>query len=361
MSDAQLAGPTQDEPAQTDAGKRPSRKRLIIQAVIGVAVMVGIFVVLLPDMGNYEQAFFSLGNIPIWAVFGLAVACILNIALYPLTVLVSVPGLKYWPGFMERQVGFLISCAIPGGGVFAVGAQYRILSYYNVTAARAAAAVTADAVWVYLLTLAMPSIAIGWLVIEGRNSTGYATLAIIGALVVIVSIVLIYLVLRNEDSAQKVGRFAQRLVDPVMKRFKKEPPDLEVALLAFRNNAHDLVSKRWKAITLTNAIAQLTPFLILTIALAGLGAYPGTLTLGEVFAAYSIALLLVSIPITPGGLGTVDFALIALLKSFGCEGDIAVAADVLWRLVWFLPQILAGIGSMFAFFLVQRRSARLQE
>jgi uncharacterized membrane protein YbhN (UPF0104 family) len=55
-------------------------------------------------------------------------------------------------------------------------------------------------------------------------------------------------------------------------------------------------------------------------------------------------------------LGTVDLALVALLKSFGAPGEIAVAADVLWRVVWFLPQILAGVVSMIVFFFIQRRA-----
>jgi hypothetical protein len=83
------------------------------------------------------------------------------------------------------------------------------------------------------------------------------------------------------------------------------------------------------------------------------------LTLIEIFAAYSIALLLVSIPVSPGGLGTVDFALVTILTAFGCDPEIALAADLLWRLVWFLPQILSGVGSMLAFF-VQQRRARAQ-
>ena len=93
---------------------------------------------------------------------------------------------------------------------------------------------------------------------------------------------------------------------------------------------------------MTNVAAQLTPLLVLWVALAALGATPGTLTLIEIFAAYSIALLLTAFPITPGGLGTVDAALIALLVAFGIESSTAVAADLLWRLFWFLPQLIVG-------------------
>jgi len=206
----------------------------------------------------------------------------------------------------------------------------------------------------------MPAIAIGLLFLEGRNTVGYATIAILGAVAVVISIIVIVIVIRNEAGAVKVGTFAHKIIAPAARRFHKEPPNTVEALVEFRLNAYDLVTTRWKAISVANAAAQLTPFLVLVTSLAALGAFPGSLTLIEIFAAYSIALLLVSIPISPGGLGTVDLALVAILKAFGCDPELALAADLLWRVVWFLPQILTGVGSMFAFFIQQRRRASAQ-
>jgi uncharacterized protein (TIRG00374 family) len=353
--------PATDEPDEAEltsgaAAGRPSRKRLIITMVLGTIVMVGIFVVVLPQLGDYNEAFEELAKMPFYWVAAIVVAGLINIFIYPYTVLVSVPGLRYWHGFIERQVGFLISAGIPGGGAFAVAAQYKILNFYKVAPARSAAAVSADAVWVYLLTLSMPALAIGLLFIEGRNTVGYATIALLGALVVVISIVVIVIVIRNEAGAVRVGNFAHKIIAPVARRFHKEPPNTVEALVEFREHAYDLVTTRWKAITVANTAAQLTPFLVLVTSLAALGAFPGSLTLIEIFAAYSIALLLVSIPISPGGLGTVDLALVTILTAFGCDPEIALAADLLWRLVWFVPQILTGVGSMFAFFVQQRRA-----
>ncbi len=361
MTDESTTGPqvpTDLEPDLPGNSKKPSKKRLIITAVLGIAVMVGIFTVIFPKLGDYGAALKQLEDLPLPWVTALIFAGLLNIFAYPFTVLVSVPGLKYWAGFIERQVGFLISCAIPGGGVFAVGAQYRILAFYKVPPAQSAAAVTADAVWVYLLTFAMPAISVGLLMIEGRNTAGYGFVAFLGAAIVVVSVVAITFTLRSEAGARKVASFINRIVNPIMKKLKKQTPDVEGALLTFRLHAHDLVAKRWKAITVANAVAQLTPFVVLVCALGALGAWPDELTLIEIFAAYSIALLLVAVPISPGGLGTVDLALVALLTAYGVDGPTAVAADVLWRVVWFLPQILTGVGSMITFFFLQRRAQK---
>ena len=88
--------------------------------------------------------------------------------------------------------------------------------------------------------------------------------------------------------------------------------------------------------------AQMAPLLVLWAALEGLGVTRTELSLVELFAAFSVALVLTAFPITPGGLGTVDAALIALLIAFGVDSSTAVAADLLWRLVWFMPQLLVG-------------------
>lgn len=360
MSD-QLAGGSACDPATGDPGAgefgspRMSRKRIVITAIVGIVVMVGVFALLLPQVGSYEQAFAELGDMEWVWVIGLILACVINLAVYPFTVLVSVDGLGYWRGFAERQVGFLISCAIPGGGVFAVGVQYRILARYGVSPSRSAAAVAADAVWTYLLTLALPALGVTLLIIDGRGTAGYLLIAVLGLLAVGISILVIVTVLRSESGARRVGLLGARLVGPVVRKLGRPEVDLVTPLLRFREQAHELATQRWGRLTLTNFVAQTTPYLVLVCALGGLNAFDGDLSLAEVFAAYSIALLLVSIPITPGGLGTVDAALVALLVAFGVPGPQAVAADLLWRLVWFLPQILSGVIAFVVDIIAQHR------
>jgi uncharacterized protein (TIRG00374 family) len=98
--------------------------------------------------------------------------------------------------------------------------------------------------------------------------------------------------------------------------------------------------------------------LVLLAALAGLKAFPAHLSLVQCFAAYAIALLLTMFPLTPGGLGTVDAALVALLVGFGVDSSAALAADLIWRLVWFLPQLLVGLVALGIYKWDKRNMAR---
>lgn len=350
------AGANGDDDDEVFQPHHMSRRRIIVTAAIGVVIIVAVFLLVFPEFGSYQEALTELGEMSAWWAAALIIAGLLNLFLYPFTVLVSVDGLTYWQGFVERQVGFLISSAVPGGGVFAVGAQYRILSRYGVTGPLCAAAVAADAVWTYLLTLGLPALGVVLLVLDGRSAAGFITVSALGLLIVAVSIVVIVVVLRSEAGAERVGHLGERLVAPLMHKLRRPTPKLTRALRRFRRQAHDLVSQRWKKLTLTNFVAQTTPCLVLICALGGLGGFEGDLSLAEVFAAYSIAILLVSLPVTPGGLGTVDAALVAMLTAFGLPGSLAVAADLMWRLVWYLPQILVGAATFVVHLVASRRA-----
>ena len=339
------------------AEKRPSAKRAIITAVIGLVIMVAVFAFLFPQFANYGQAFEQLERLNWWWVLALVASSLLNIFVYPFTVQAALPYVRYRQAFVQRQAGFLVSNVLPGGGAFAVGTQYAILARYGVNRGAAAAAVSADAVWTYLMTLGTPAIAVILIVLEGRSTAGFLTIAILGFLVVVFSVIALTVALRSEEGAQRVGVFLQKPVDRLYRLIRKPPPNVVQVLLNFYGNAHDLVTQRWRQLTVTNIAAQLTPFVVLVVALLALGVFPQNITFVEAFAAYSIAILLVSFPITPGGLGTVDAALVALLVAFGADNATAVAADLVWRLVWFLPQLVVGAGAL-AWFSFQRRRSR---
>lgn len=342
-------------PAVSEPKKR-SKKRTIITAVIGLVIMVAVFAFLFPNFGSYEKAFAQIGQLDtIWIVVLIATGLV-NIAVYPLTANAAIPGLSYRAAFVDRQAGFLISNIIPGGGAVAVGTQYSILAKYGVPPTKSAAAVSADAIWTYLMVLGTPALAVVLLVIEGRSTAGFTSAAIIGLIVVLVSVVGIWLVLRSKESAEKLGRFLQPIANRLWKIFKRTAPDIENILSEYNIEASALVRERWLALTLTNALAQIAPWFVLVAALAGLGVFPSPITPIEAFAAFSIALLLTSFPITPGGLGTVDAALVLLLTGFGIENSTAVAADLIWRLVWFAPQLLVGLGAFGVFWWDRRRA-----
>ena len=68
-----------------------------------------------------------------------------------------------------------------------------------------------------------------------------------------------------------------------------------------------------------------------------------------VIAAFVVAGMLM-VPITPGGLGTVDALMISLLQSTGASAGAATAADLVWRAASYVPQIIVGIVALVLWF-----------
>ena len=100
-------------------------------------------------------------------------------------------------------------------------------------------------------------------------------------------------------------------------------------------------------ITATNVLQQLAQFAILAIAvfaIQGEGS-DNTVNIIEVFAAFAFARLGGFIPLTPGGLGTIDALLVGFLTTAGLTNDQAVAADMVWRALSYFPQVFIGIGT----------------
>jgi uncharacterized protein (TIRG00374 family) len=152
-------------------------------------------------------------------------------------------------------------------------------------------------------------------------------------------------VLRSEGGARTVGRWADRLVNPLTRRLARgRTIDLSGKLLDFRSSVVGVMQTRWLLVTLSTLLLQLTSWAILVLALRGLQAGAGgvMVTWTEALAAFSFARVASFIPITPGGLGTVDAALAALLTGFGATSSQALAADLVWRAASYVPQVLLG-------------------
>jgi uncharacterized protein (TIRG00374 family) len=79
----------------------------------------------------------------------------------------------------------------------------------------------------------------------------------------------------------------------------------------------------------------------------------------DLLVAYGLANILAAIPITPGGLGVVEFTLSGALVGFGVPASVAYFAVIAWRLVNFwLPIPLGGLA-YFSLRLTSRRRHRI--
>jgi uncharacterized protein (TIRG00374 family) len=117
------------------------------------------------------------------------------------------------------------------------------------------------------------------------------------------------------------------------------------SFVRFRNEAIDLLRRRWHVLTLATLAGHLTVFLLLLFCLRVFGVSAAEVDLIEAFAAWSLVRLLGSIPITPGGLGIVEVGLTTALVGFGGQNAEVVAAVLVYRFLSIVPTLVLGLLS----------------
>lgn len=341
----------------SDSGSAPSaspapaptatldKKKSIILGVIGIVFIVLIFWKVIPQIGSYSDAATALRGMSPLAIILIGASVVLYLVAYGLPFMAAAPGLKFWRSQQTNQAAFAISNGIPGGGAVGLAVQFGMLTSFRVTPTAATAAITAVGLWSTFVTLGLPILGVVALAASGQGSSTHVGIAVLGLAILVAAVTLFVLVMRSERLATAVGRFGNTLLKPFRGRIKAVAHvDLVGPITKFRGDMYGLLKTRWAYITGAQIAVSLTQFLILYVALRGVETEDGTNTsILVVFAAFAISQLGLMVPITPGGLGTVDAAMIALLVSFGVSNGDATAADLVWRATSYIPQIIIGI------------------
>jgi uncharacterized protein (TIRG00374 family) len=338
MSDVAAARPTLD------------KKRSIIVGLVGLAVMALIFARVIPRFGSYHGAIDSFEDMTPGALACIAASVALYLAAYGLPFVAATPGLSYRRSQQVNQASFAISNGVPAGGPFGLGLQYEMLASYGVDPIVSTAAITAVGVWGIFLTLGLTVLGVAAIQVSGLAASSYLLPAVLGVTLLVLVIVAFVLVVRSEQVARAIGTTADRLVTPIARRIRPGTRvDLVPAALKFRSDIADLVTRRWPAITGSQLSVSVTQFLIFYMSLRGVQGWgvAGTSLLAA-FGAFGVAQIGLMIPVTPGGLGIVDAAIIAILTALGAGAGDATAADLVWRAASFVPQMIIGVVALIA-------------
>ena len=339
-----MSTPTPADSAASPTGQLDKKKSLILGAV-GLFFIIIIFWKVIPQIGSYSDAIDAIKAMSTPAIILVIVMVLVYLTCYGFPFMAATPGLRFWPSEQINQAAFAISNGVPGGGAVGLAFQFGMLKSYAITPAASTSAITAVGIWSIFISLGFPILGVVALVVSGENGSSYVWAALLGLAALVFAIVGFTLVMRSERIARWAGRTGNRLVGPLRGRVKSlATDDLVEPITSFRSSMYGVLKQRWSRLTAAQVGVSVTQFLILYVALRGIEGWdsPGISVL-LVFAAFAISQLGMMIPITPGGLGTVDAVMISLLISFGVEPGDATAADLVWRAASYVPQIIIGI------------------
>lgn len=326
-------------PAPPKAPDKKARRNTLIQIGIAVAIIVVIFGFVLPQVIDYEQVWETIKSLEAWQLLALLAAGLFLYVPEGWLYKVLVPGLSLWKGIKAWVASTAVGSTIPAADLVTRYGMYRS---WGSPPENSMLGILLSGVFDNIVKFSLPVIAVILLGIIGVGDIEVLVIvSIIAAAVLIVTIVIAVGVVRSEAFTIRLGKWVQQAVNWVLAKLKKDPIEgLADRVVGFRDAAVDLVRAVWWKALLASTFGKLWAFGILVMSMRFVGFSQQELPLGDIFIVWAIVLLVQSIPITPGGIGIVEVAYLALFTQIlGQEHSNTIAAGVaLFRLVqWALP------------------------
>jgi putative heme transporter len=316
----------------------PARVRRIVLLLISAFVVIHFLV---PQIAGVHRALYRLGQVKVpWLLLAVAleVASILAYTMLTRSVLLHSKPPRF-DVLLRTQLSTLgVNHVVPGGAAAGGALGYRLLTEAGLSGTDTAFALATQSagsavvlnmiLWIGLV-VSIPA--------HGYNPL-YGTAGLLGVLLIAAFAAVVVLLMRGEERAVQVLRAAAARL-PVL------DPDRVVAITRrLADRLRTLVADRplvgratgWAAANWLLDAASLWVFV---------GAFGHWVRFEDLIVAYGLANVLAVLPITPSGLGVVEFVLTSTLVGFGTPRDIALLGVISYRVLNFwLPIPLGGLA-----------------
>jgi uncharacterized membrane protein YbhN (UPF0104 family) len=318
--------------------------RRILGAAGSIAVVVLVFVFVLPKIADYRDVLEVVRDLGWRDWIALAAAVVLNLVTFAPPWMAALPGLSFREAMAMTQASTALSIISPAGAAVGMAASYSMLRSWKFEAPAVGLAVAVAGLWNQLMNLVFPVVALALLTAEDEDHPALRTAALIGVVVLAVAVAAFALVLSRPRHARRIGGGSARLVNLVLGVFSRGPVTWGGdSFAAFRMRALGLLRRRWHVITVATLAGHLTVFVLLLVCLRVVGISGSEVTVVEAFAAWALVRILGALPLTPAGVGFVEVGLSGALVAFGAPNAEAVAATLLYRALTVLPTLALGL------------------
>jgi uncharacterized protein (TIRG00374 family) len=250
---------------------------------------------------------------------------------------------------VATEASTAVANTVPGGSYLAIGLTYSMFHSWGFRRSVVTLAMLISGIWNNFAKLTVPILALVCLALQGQATGGRVVAAGAGIAALVGAVALFALALRTEATAARIGNAAARVAS-VFLRLVHRPPahGWDVAVTRFRHKTSDLLGARWLAITVSTLVSHLSLYLVLLLCLRSVGVSNSDVNWAEVLAAFAFARLVTAIPLTPGGVGVVELALVGALVSAGGARPAVVAGVLVYRVLTYLLPIPVGVAAYVA-------------
>jgi len=322
--------------------------RRVVQGVVSLGIVVGIFVGVMPRIADYGDVWATVRLLTWREATVLAVIALCNLATYWFVLVAALPGLRLTEAAVVNQASTAVANTLPGGGAVGVAVTVAMLTSWGFTVTDIARSSVVTGIWNNFVKLGMPVAALALLAVEGGVTLARVAAAAVGVAALAAAIVGFGLVMRREGAARRIGAAIGTVVNWV-RRMVRRPPQGGWGERAarLRRDTAGFVRNRWVALTTASVVSHVSLYLVLLAALRHVGVGEPDLSSIQVLAAFAFVRLISALPVTPGGVGVVELGYTAAL-TIGLEAAAraqVVAAVLLFRAITYVVPIPLGAAS----------------
>jgi uncharacterized membrane protein YbhN (UPF0104 family) len=339
---------TSGEPGEgSEAPPEPkSLGRKILSNTITIGLVIAIFVFLVPKL---EEA--DLSEVASYLTWERVLVALLlgglNLTTNWPPMVIALPGLRYREAAVSNLGPAAVSNTVPEGGAVATGLVVAMQRSWGFPLPAITLAFLVTGLWTNVVRYSITAAALLVYALSDADSSQLITFAVILVAAVIVIFVLLVLVFRSATFAERLGRGASRPAGWVLEPFHRPPPDLAATLVDFRTRTIDLVRTRWKGLTVSMTISQLSMALVLLVCVRMVGVDNSVVSVAKVIVAWgAVSFASILVPV-PGGIGVAEVVLVGVLTA-GLPPQYTTpitAAVVLYRMATWLLPIPLGAGA----------------
>ena len=298
---------TDDTASHSPYGRPPpsrlsakDRRRSIILVLVGLAIAAIIFLVILPEVIDYQQVWETIKGLDAWQIVVLVIAGLIYYIPEGWLYALVVPGMKLWQGIKAWVASTGIGTTIPAADLVARFGMYRSWGH-SIDASMRGIFLSGAFDWVVKFSL--PVIAVVLLAAFGVEGLDFLVViaVIAGVLLVICLGVLIGLV-RSERFTHWLADRLERFGHWVAEKINRDPiSGLAQRVIMFRDDSVGIARRNGLLAFLASALGKLWQYVMLVMALRFVGIGEDVLSLLAIFVVWAIVLLITMIPITHGG------------------------------------------------------------
>ncbi|TWE11914.1 lysylphosphatidylglycerol synthase transmembrane domain-containing protein [Rudaeicoccus suwonensis] len=321
--------------------------RMGLQAFFGFALAILLIAVGLPFMTNttWKAIGHHLNLVGPRASFEMFGIMLLGLAAYTFTLTAAIPGLSHVKASIINVSGSAVSNILPGGGAVGMASTYLMLRSWGFKRRNISTGLIVSGLWNVLARIALPLIGIAAVSSQTEAMPTIVRRAVWwGGVTGLLLLIAFAFILTSPRWTAWLGdqvdsRFGHLLARLRRGEAKGQPIGIKHLMLDQRARISTVTKHGWFGMTFGVAGQLGIWFILFWRAMAAVHV---DLPIAELFAAYAIGRLMTAIPITPGGLGFTELAVVGVLVAWGANSAAALAGALIFALFTHVAEIPLG-------------------